>query len=263
VASLAKRAQVSDPTVVRFVSKLGFDGFPAFQARLLEEVDAGLRSPLMMMESKSAQHVESVGQNYIGSVAGAMQDAMNTIQPWPFAKACDLIENTKGRIYVLGGRFSRHIAGMLAGYLLQIRSGVNDFGALTSESFDILPDIGRKDLLIIFDYRRYQRDVIRFAQTASARGAKIILFTDPWLSPIGKQAEVVIVGPVEANSPYDTMAPAVAQMEALVAELVSRNVDIMQQRVTALERVRSDIEVTIDTPMDVRPVAPASRNPRR
>ena len=50
--ALARRAGVSDPSVIRMVSKLGFDGFAAFQQRLLEEVEAGLRSPLMMLEAK-------------------------------------------------------------------------------------------------------------------------------------------------------------------------------------------------------------------
>src|SRR3546814_5594240 len=51
-SSLARRAGVSDPTVVRFVAKLGFDGFTEFQASLLDEVEDRLRSPLMMIEAK-------------------------------------------------------------------------------------------------------------------------------------------------------------------------------------------------------------------
>src|SRR3546814_3459458 len=51
-SSLAKRAGVSDPTVARFVTKFGFENFAAFQATLLEEVEARLRSPLMMLETK-------------------------------------------------------------------------------------------------------------------------------------------------------------------------------------------------------------------
>src|SRR3546814_5876962 len=51
-SSLAKRAGVSDPTAARFVTKIGFENFAAFQATLLEEVEARLRSPLMMLETK-------------------------------------------------------------------------------------------------------------------------------------------------------------------------------------------------------------------
>lgn len=54
-SSLARRAGVSDPTVVRLVVKLGYEGFPDFQAKLLAEVEARLHSPLLMMEAKTSR----------------------------------------------------------------------------------------------------------------------------------------------------------------------------------------------------------------
>src|SRR5262245_3375015 len=73
-ASLAKRAGVSDPTVIRLVSKLGFDGFAAFQARLLGEVEAGLHSPVMMMGAKQpTARGRSVAATYLHTVAAAIE----------------------------------------------------------------------------------------------------------------------------------------------------------------------------------------------
>src|SRR3546814_16047331 len=68
---------------------------------------------------------------------------------------------------------------------------------LTLESFDSLLDIGKRDTLIVFDYRRYQTDVVEFARQAEARGAHVVLFTDPWMSPIAEIADVVIIASVE------------------------------------------------------------------
>ena len=48
-----------------------------------------------------------------------------------------------------------------------------------------------KDVPIVFDIRRYQDDVVRFANEAAAQGADILLFTDQWLSPIAAAARHV------------------------------------------------------------------------
>src|SRR3546814_20594676 len=98
--------------------------------------------------------------------------------------------------------------------------------------------MGRRDVLVVFDYRRYQTNVVEFATEAARRGVRIILFIDPWMSPIAGLAEVVIVGPVEVPSPYDSLAPPVAQMEALVADAVTRRGHPMHPRVADLERFR-------------------------
>src|ERR1700752_828757 len=46
VARFAERAGVSPPTVTRFITKLGFRGYPEFQEALRQEVQARLSSPL-------------------------------------------------------------------------------------------------------------------------------------------------------------------------------------------------------------------------
>jgi DNA-binding MurR/RpiR family transcriptional regulator len=246
-SSLAKRAGVSDPTVARLASKLGFENFAAFQAALLEEVEARLRSPLMMMETKQVGEAGgNVVTRYLTSVAQKVIDAAEAAVVEPYDRAIDLIMGAKGRVIVLGGRFSRHVAGMLAAYLQQIRSDVSGIAPLTLESFDSLLDIGRRDTIVVFDYRRYQTDVVEFTRQAEARGAHVVLFTDPWMSPIAEVADVVIIASVEVDSPYDSLAPAVAQIEALVAHAVIREKRAMERRVAELERVRSANAVTVD-----------------
>lgn len=260
--SLAKRAGVSDPSVIRLVSKLGFDGFAAFQKRLLAEVEAGLRSPLMMMETNRPARAagRSVEETYIRSAANAVEAAAAMTLPQTYARAVQLIMEAKGRVLLLGGRFSRHIAGMLGGYLLQFRPSVIHVPVLAAESFDLLLEAGPRDTLVVFDHRRYQTDVIRFAEQAAERGTQIVLFTDVWRSPIAEHAKVVIVAPLEANSPYDSLAPAVAQMEALVARIVADESDRSAARIEELERIRSRNAATIDSAEPARRAAKKKRS---
>src|SRR3546814_19117396 len=112
-------------------------------------------------------------------------------------------------------------------YELRIRDWSSDVC-----SSDLL-DIGKRDTLIVFDYRRYQTDVVEFARQAQARGAPFVLFTDPWMSPIAEIADVVIIASVEVDSPSVSLAPAVAHIDALAAPAVVRDKG-------ALERTRGD-----------------------
>ncbi|HEV7253902.1 MAG TPA: MurR/RpiR family transcriptional regulator [Mesorhizobium sp.] len=244
--SLARRASVSDPTVVRLVSKLGFEGFAAFQACLLAEVEARLHSPLLMMETKRPGLLRDSGADlYLAAVAQGVERTRALVPLDLYDRLARMIIETKGQVLLLGGRFSRSLAAMLAGYLAQFRPGVADIGRLGADSFDRLVDLGRRDLLIVFDYRRYQSDVVSFASQAAAREARVVLFTDPWRSPIADIAEATLMAHIEAESPFDTLAPAVAQMEALVAQLVARLDPRERQRIEHLEGVREANGVTI------------------
>jgi DNA-binding MurR/RpiR family transcriptional regulator len=248
--NLARKAGVSDPTVARLVVKLGFDGYPDFQTRLLAEVEASLQSPLLMMEAKrGAAHPESAAQRYLASVTRTLDETRTAVPSQTYERAVRLLWDTRGQVVLVGGRFSRSIAAMLAGYLHQFRPGVVDLGVLSSETFDRLVDLGRRDLLVVFDYRRYQSDVIDFARQAADHGMRILLFTDVWKSPIHEVAEVTLTAPIEADSPYDTLAPAVAQMEAVIAHALSGTHEGDVRRIEAMEAIRTANAVTLDGPI--------------
>lgn len=260
IAVLAKLAGVSSPTVIRLVSKLGFSGYPAFQMKLLSEVEAGLHSPLMMMEAKRpVSKGQSVTETYIRSAAGVVAATAAIALPQNFERAAELIMEASGSVLLVGGRFTRYVSGMLAAHLVQFRPNVLSLSPLSSESYDVLLELSRRDTLVVFDHRRYQTDVIRFAEQAARRHVQIVLFTDTWRSPIASKAKVVIVSPVEVDSPYDTLAPAVTQAEALVAHIVAQESRSARGRVQELDRIRDENTVTVDTP-DLH--APAKRSKR-
>ncbi|MET3792353.1 MurR/RpiR family transcriptional regulator [Aquamicrobium terrae] len=260
--SLAKRTGVSDPTVVRLMMKLGFEGFPDFQSKLLAEVESRLHSPLLMMESKRfGRSNDNVVLAYLDSV-GEVVDKSASITPLQsYDRATRLLMEARGDVVMLGGRFSRYLAGMFAGYLVQFRPNVRDLGVVSAQTLDTLADLGRKDVLVVFDYRRYQLDVVAYARQAAARGVRILLFTDQWLSPIADLAEVTIVSPLEVASPYDTLVPALAQMEALVARILSTLGDDARARIETLEEVRHANSVTLDSDSQESGVGSARREP--
>jgi hypothetical protein len=104
---------------------------------------------------------------------------------------------------------------------------------------DQLVDIGRNDVLVIFDYRRYQADTIDFARRAKERGATIVLITDPWLAPIADIARhVVLPTSVMAPSPFDSLVAGMAIVETLVAALSARLAEDGRSRIARMDTLR-------------------------
>ncbi|QCI67863.1 MurR/RpiR family transcriptional regulator [Phreatobacter stygius] len=246
VATLAERADVSDPTVVRFSTKLGFASFTAFQEALLGEVEQRLRSPLMLMEVRQGRDDSHPMRSYSQAMAGSLTSDGEALSPLEFDRALDLLIQAKGRLILLGGRFSGYLAGIMEAHLRQMRSGTLLLSGPGTDLIDRLADLTARDVLVVFDYRRYQSDVVTFARQAKERGLKIVLFTDRWGSPIADEADVVLAAEVEAPSLFDTMVPALAQVEAVVTAMVERIGKPALQRIEALEQVRGANKVTVD-----------------
>jgi DNA-binding MurR/RpiR family transcriptional regulator len=90
----------------------------------------------------------------------------------------------------------------------------------------------------VFDFRRYQRDVLEFASGAAALGAVIILVTDIWNSPIASLATHVIACPVEVPTAFDSAVGGLAMVEVIVAGAVERLGEGAKRRIETLETLR-------------------------
>jgi DNA-binding MurR/RpiR family transcriptional regulator len=108
-----------------------------------------------------------------------------------------------------------------------------------SEPVQELVDLRRRDVMVAFDYRRYQADTVRSAVAAAERGATVVLFTDPWLSPASAWARHTLVTSVESVAAFDSLVAAMAVVEALVAAVLGRLGQQAQLRMRRLEELRT------------------------
>jgi DNA-binding MurR/RpiR family transcriptional regulator len=100
-----------------------------------------------------------------------------------------------------------------------------------------LVDIGRRDVVIVFDYRRYQTDTIEFTRDAVRRRATVVAVTDPLLSPAAHVARHVLTFQVQAGMPLDTPIGGFALVEVLLAEAARRLEPTARSRLRALEEL--------------------------
>ena len=237
VARFAERAGVSPPTVTRFITKLGFRGYPEFQESLRREVQSRLSSPLTRYRDEPKR--DSAVDHALDVAAQNLKSTTELLSDRDFSEAVSVLADVRRRVLILGGRVSAPLARYLAGQLHLLRPGMELVDAERSAPAQHLIDMRKTDVLVVFDYRRYQSDTIESARLAAGRGCNVILFTDPWLSPASAFARQVLVTSVETVGPFDSLVGAIAVVEAVVAAVLRELGPRAEARMQALERVRA------------------------
>jgi DNA-binding MurR/RpiR family transcriptional regulator len=237
VARFAERAGVSPPTVTRFITKLGFRGYPEFQESLRHEVQARLSSPLARYRDEPKR--DSAVNDALEASTHNLKATLELLSERDMNEAVELLADVRRRVMVLGGRVSATLARYLAGQLHLLRPGLGLVDAERTAPAQELIDMRKTDVLVVFDYRRYQPDTIECARVAAARGCSVILFTDPWLSPASAFARQVLVTSVETVGPFDSLVGAMAVVEAVVAAVLRRLGPRAEARMQSLERLRA------------------------
>jgi DNA-binding MurR/RpiR family transcriptional regulator len=240
VARFAERAGVSPPTVTRFITKLGFKGYPEFQEVIRQEVQARLSSPLTRYrDDEGARATDSVLSDALEVSGHTLKATLDLLSQRDVEETVELLADVRRRVMVLGGRVSGQLAHYLAGQLHLLRPGVGVVDSERSVPAQQLIDLRKGDVLVVFDYRRYQADTIESARVAAAQGCIVVLFTDPWLSPASVSARQVLVTSVETVGPFDSLVGATAVVEAVVAAVLNRLGSRAQNRMQSLDRLRA------------------------
>jgi DNA-binding MurR/RpiR family transcriptional regulator len=247
VARFAKRAGTSGPTILRFVSRLGFDSYAAFQNALRSEVQERLQGPLARYATRPSWGDGSDIHERVGlAICGNIERALRGLPPKDYAEITRLICDPRRAVFCLGGRFTQMLAIYFHHYLRELRTGARLVREGSAGWADYLLDVKRGDILVVFDFRRYQRDVLEFAGGAAAQGAAIILVTDIWNSPIAALASHVIACPVEVPTAFDSAVAGLAMVEVLIASVVERLGEGAKRRIETLETLRKPFH--LDSP---------------
>lgn len=216
-ARLARHAGVSGPTVSRFIARLGFASYGQFQHALRDEIAARMMSPVEVYRNHKITHAAGDLLSASGATMGeAVATSVRELSPEDFTRATSLLADHSRHVLTAGGCFSHLLAGYLAAILRQIRPQVRAVPPVASERAAAIADLGKKDVVVVFDFRRYERDTLELARAARAASARIVIFTDPWLSPVAEIADAVLPAQVTGPSPFESLTPTLAVAETLV-----------------------------------------------
>jgi DNA-binding MurR/RpiR family transcriptional regulator len=238
VAKFAERAGVSGPTILRLVSKLGYSAYAEFQQELRNELQAQIQSPLTKRPeagSGAAARKPDFPEVFGEAVIDNIRQTLDTLQPGEFDAVVELLADEKRPLFLLGGRFTGAVAGYFYQHLHTLRPNAQLIAGHESNWRNHLLDFGRRHVLLVFDIRRYQDDVIRFAEAAAGRGATVVLFTDQWLSPVSGVAKHLLTARVTVPSSWDSMIAMFLIVEALIARTSEKMWPTVKSRVEELD----------------------------
>lgn len=216
VASLATAAQVSAPTVLRLTERIGFASFAEFRDALRSELHQRVMAPVTQFPDYSNDEDALLRSPAV--FRKALDETFERLNPTDFSTAVDLLASSRHRIFATGGRFTSVLARNLIQQLEVVRPHTQFLSV--EDRTSMLTDCGPRDVLFVIDLRRYQPSTVVFGEEAARLGAKIILLTDQWLSPLAGQAHAVLTCSLDAPHPLDSMVPALAVIEAVMAGVV-------------------------------------------
>ena len=221
-SKLGKMVSVSESTVVRFASELGYEGYPSMQWALQEMIRSRLTS---------TQRIQAAGDRFSGQdvLNAVLQSDIDKLRELANQADLDGFENVVNRIrtarhiYIIGVRSSHFVAEYLNFYMHLLFENVTLIQSnAAGEIFEQLFRIGPEDILIAISFPRYSKVTMNTVKFARNRGAGIIAITDNELSPIYQMSVGALLAPCEMISFVDSMVAPMSLINGLLVALAHR-----------------------------------------
>jgi DNA-binding MurR/RpiR family transcriptional regulator len=216
-ARLAERAEVSPPTVLRFAQSLGYEGFTDLQVALRAELSARSSGPIARLPD--APPAGGILERLLQQARAQNDRAAQTLAHLPASAleaAVTLLADTRRTVYLHGGRFSHLLAIHLAAHLEQLRPGIRVLDDPSGRDLGVMLEMSRTDVVVLFDYHRYQRSAAELASWVHRAGATVLLITDDLACPVAPEAEVVLAASSTVGTTYQSMAAGFLLTELLI-----------------------------------------------
>lgn len=245
-AKLGAEINVSESTVVRFASVLGYNGYPEFQ-KALEEWVQGKWSSVQKVgvkygNSSQSELVMSVLQADIDKISHTMEN----LDPVSFELAVNTILEAK-HVYVVGLRSCEPLANFLGFYLSMIRGDVIMLRTTSmTELFEQMIRVSDEDVVIGISFPRYSMRTLKAMEFARDRNAKVISITDTSHSPMCLYSSCNLLARSDMLSIVDSLVAPLSLINALVVSLCVKAPDETRDNLKELERVWGDYQVYLN-----------------
>ncbi len=245
-AKLGKTLGISESTVVRFASGIGYDGYPRFQKALEECV----KSKLNNIQKMDAKYGKSSQSEILNSVLNAdiekIQDTIQNLDGATFESAVNIILEAKN-IYIMGLRSNEPLAGFLHFYLNMIRGNVILLNSTSiSETFEQMIRIDDKDCFIGISFPRYSMRTLKAMELANDRNATVIAITDTIHSPMNLYSSCNLLARSDMVSIVDSLVAPLSVINALVVALCLKCPQNVKENLQMLEDTWNNYQVYLN-----------------
>lgn len=242
-AKMGEVVGVSESTVVRFATALGYKGYPDFQKSLEELVRTRLNSIQRMEVTYGRISQGEILASVLQSDIEKIKMTMESIDQSAFELAVETILSAR-KVYVVGIRSCAPLASFLSFYLNLLRGDVTAVHTNSaSEIFEQLIRIGEKDVIIGISFPRYSMRTLKALEFASNRKAKVITLTDSIHSPMNLYSSCNLIARSDMASIVDSLVAPLSVVNALVVALCMKKQKEVVSTLEMLERIWDEYQV--------------------
>ena len=242
-ARLGEIVGVSESTVVRFATQLGYKGYPGFQKALEELVRNKLNSIQRMEVTYGRISQSEILETVLQSDIEKIKLTLAAIDHKAFNLAIDTILNAR-KIYVIGIRSCAPLASFLTFYLNLVCEDVTAVNTnSSSEIFEQLIRIGEEDVIIGISFPRYSMRTLKALEFASNRKAKVITLTDSIHSPMNLYSSCNLIARSDMASIVDSLVAPLSVVNALIVALCMKKQKEVVSTLEMLEKIWGEYQV--------------------
>jgi len=232
-AQVGERVGVSESTVIRFASALGFDGYPGLRAAVKDLLMERL-STLERIGEYSAQEAGSLVHKAIESDMDSLGSARATVD-------VEAIEHLGGEIagaesvFIVGHRSSKALAYYLFHYLSWLFPTVELLGSETA--LEKITGAGKGTLVIGISFPRYTTWTVQMLEYAREKGLKVAAVTNSYSSPLAAPSELVVTVPWNPLSFIDSFTAPISVINCVILSAARELGDDARKKLAELEKV--------------------------
>ena len=228
---------VSESTVVRFATEIGYEGYPYLQKAMQEMIRDKLTSIQRIEVTTGRIGDRDVLDSVLNQDIDKIRRTIEEISRDDFDKAVDAIINAE-HIYIFGVKSASYIASFL-GYYLDLMFGNVIMLNTTSKTtnYEKLFRITEKDVMIGISFPRYSTMAVDAMSFAHERGAHVVAITDSMVSPLVSTADSILIARSDIASIVDSLVAPLSLINALIVAMVIKRKDDVKETFAKLEQV--------------------------
>lgn len=242
-AQLGRAVGVSESTVVRFASELGYDGYPGMQKEIRLMIRMQLTAAQRIEVASERMNGTDVLQSVLEADMENIRTSLDEIDREEFEKTVNAIVGAD-RVYVIGVRSSASLASFLSFYLNLISPNVRHVQTSTaSELFEQIFRIEKGDVLVAISFPRYSKRTLKAISYAKSRGAAVVGITDCKSSPIARASDMTLVARSDMASFVDSLVAPLSVINALMVAISMKKEKEVVQTFEKLEKIWDEYQV--------------------
>ena len=241
---LGESVGVSESTVVRFASALGYEGYPQLQRSLQELVSHRLTANQRFEMSTEIDPHAALG--FV--LKSDMQNLRNTLDNLDNEVFEDVVQRLlqAKAIYVMGLRSAAPLAQFMGYYLNYIFDDVHLVSSGATDVFKEISKLHGGDVLVVISFPRYSTRTLEAMRFAKRCGAQVVAITDGPMSPLGDIADATLTARTDMASFVDSLAAPLSVINALLVALGLHRKEALSQHFKQLEAIWTTYEVYLE-----------------